>query len=189
MSLSLQRDDTLDILNLEIVAGALVFWSELLNYRALSKSNVIFVSRENLVLVLLRSLLNHSEERTLHLLTVDDESTTENLMTAVLRVNLCETENLRVSQRTTILLLQSMQIFNLLRAQSQTFLLVIFLQIIHILDGLWLDINREDFLIQSFIHALQHLIVLSILAGSGEILFYTQNAAESHVLSYLNGIC
>ena len=81
-----------------------------------------------------------------------------------------------------------MQILNLLRTQGQTLLLVIFLQVVHILDGLWLDVDGEDVLVQSVVHALQHLVVLGILGSDGVVLFNTQNAAESHVLSNLNGI-
>ena len=75
-------------------------------------------------------------------------------MAAVLRVDLCETKDLRVGQWATVLLLQSMQVLDFLWAQSQTFLLVIFLQIVHILDGLRLDVDCKDILIQAVIHAL-----------------------------------
>ena len=189
MCFGLQGDNTLDILHLEIIACTLILWSKLLNHRALCKSNIIFVCRENFVRILLRGFLNHGKEWTLHFLTIDNECATENLVTAMLRVDLCKAENLWVSQRTTILLLQTVQILYLLWAQGKAFLLVIFLQIIHILNGLRLDVDSKDVLIQSIIHALQHLVVLGILVCNGEILFYTQNAAESHVLSNLNGIC
>ncbi len=109
-------------------------------------------------------------------------------MTAVLRVNLGKTKDFRVGQRTTVLLLQSVQIFNLLGTEGQTFLLVIFLQIVHILDGLGFDINCKDVLIQASVHALQHLVVFSILAVNGEVLLNTTDALEAHVLCYLNSI-
>ena len=67
---------------------------ELLHNRTLRESHIVFVCRENLVRVLLCCLLDHSEQRRLHLLAVDDERTAEDLVAAVLRVDLCETENL-----------------------------------------------------------------------------------------------
>ena len=81
----------------------------------------------------------------------------------MLRVNLCKTEYLRVCQRTTVLLFYLMEICYFFRTQRQTFLLVVFLKIINILDWLWLQVDCENLLVQSVIHALQHWIVVSIL--------------------------
>ena len=84
MSLSLQRDDTLDILHLEEIAGSLIGWSKLLDDRTLRESHVVLVGRENLVRVLVGGLLDHAEERRLHLLAVDDKLAAEDLVAAVL---------------------------------------------------------------------------------------------------------
>ena len=75
-------------------------------------------------------------------------------MTAVLGINLGETEDFRVGQRATVLLLQSVQVFNLFRTQSQALLLVVFLQVLHVLDGLRLDVDSKDGLINAVVHAL-----------------------------------
>ena len=84
MGLSLQRDNTLDILHLEEITGSLIGWSKLLDNRTLRESHVVLVSRENLVRILVGGLLDHVEERRLHLLTVDDKLTAEDLVAAVL---------------------------------------------------------------------------------------------------------
>ena len=84
-------------------------------------------------------------------------------MTAVLGVDLGKTENLGVCQRTTVLFLNLMEVLNLLRREGESFLLVILFQIVHILDGLRLDIDGENLLIQPVVHTLQHGVVLSIL--------------------------
>ena len=84
MGLSLQRDDTLDILHLEEIAGSLIGWSKLLDNRTLRESHVVLVSREDLVRILVGGLLDHAEERRLHLLTVDDKLAAEDLVAAVL---------------------------------------------------------------------------------------------------------
>ncbi len=81
----------------------------------------------------------------------------------MLRVNLGKTENLGICQRTTVLLFNLMQVFNLLRAKSKTFLLVVFFQIVYVLDRLWLDVHREDVLVQTVVHTLQHGVVVGIL--------------------------
>ena len=82
-----------------------------------------------------------------------------------------------------------MQILDLLGRESQSFLLVVFLQILHMLDGFRLDVDGEDVLVEPFVHALQHGVVLGLLVVDGKILFYTRNAAKIHVLRNLNGIC
>ena len=188
MRLSLQRDDALDVLYAEPVARALVLRRKLLNDRSLSESHIILIGREDLVGILLRGLLDHREEGTFHLLAVDDKGSAENLMTAVLRVDLCEAEDLRVRQRAPVLLLQSMQVFYFLRAQGQSFLLVVFLQIFHMLDGLRLDVDRKDALVEAAVHTLQHRVVVGILAGYGEIFLDAADALEAHILGNLYGI-
>ena len=55
-----------------------------------------------------------------------------------------------------------MQIVHFLGRQSQTFLLVVFLKIVDILDGFRLVVDGKDFLVQTFIHTLQHGVVLRI---------------------------
>ena len=84
MGLSLQRDNTLDILHLEEIAGRLIGWSKLLDNRTLRESHIILIGRENLVRVLLSGLLDHAEKRRLHLLAVDDKLAAEDLVAAVL---------------------------------------------------------------------------------------------------------
>ena len=84
MGLSLQRDNTLYILHLEEIAGSLIGWSKLLDNRTLRESHIILIGRENLVRILVGGLLDHVEERRLHLLTVDDKLAAEDLVAAVL---------------------------------------------------------------------------------------------------------
>ena len=103
-------------------------------------------------------------------------------MAAVLGVNLGKTENLRISQWATVLFLNLVQIFNLLGRQCQTLLLVVFLQVINEFDRLWLNVNRENVLIQTIVHTLQHGVVLGILRVNGEIFLNALNALQSHVL-------
>ena len=50
------------------------------------------------------------------------------------------------------------------------------------------NIDGEDVLVQSVVHALQHLVVLSILAANREILLDALNAFQSHVLGDLHGV-
>ena len=188
MGLSLQRDDALNVLHAEPVGSRLVGRSKLLHHGTLCKGHVVLVGRQDLVGVLLCGFLNHGKEARFHLLAVDDERAAEDLVAAVLRVNLGEAEDLRVSQRATVLLLQSVQVLYLLGREGQTFLFVIFLQVFHVLDGLGLDVDGEDALVKPVVHALQHLVVFGLLAAHGEILLNTRNAIEIHVLRNLNGI-
>ena len=58
--------------------------------------------------ILCRGLLDHGEKTRFLLFSVDDEGTTEDLMATVLRVDLCETEDLAVGKRALQLLLDLM---------------------------------------------------------------------------------
>ena len=185
---SLQGDNTLDVGHAEPVAGTLVCGCKLLDNRSLGKSHIIFIGRQYFPWMFCRSFLNHGKERRLHLLAIDDERTTENLMTAMFRINLCKTENLGVGQRPTVLLLYLMQVSHLFWRQRKSFLLVKLFQVVNTSYRSRFYVHFEDVLIQSFVHALQHRIVLSILRRHGKILFNTRNTFDVHVLRNLNSI-
>ena len=138
--------------------------------------------------ILCRGLLDHGEETRFLLFSVDDEGAAEDLMATVLRVDLCETEDLTVGKRALQLLLDLMQVFNLLRTKCQTFLFVVFLQVLHVFDRLWLDVHGEDALVQTLIHALQHRIMVGILALHREIFLNARDALQVHVLCNLHSI-
>ena len=188
MRFGLQRDDTFDVFHPEIVARTLIGGRELLHNRSFGEGHVVLVSRDNLVPILLRRLLDEAEERRLHHLSVDDKLSSEDLVAAVFRVDLRETEDFRVGQRPSVLLFQLVQIGHFVLAEGQSFLLVVLLQVVHILDGLRLVVYGEDVLAQTVVHALQHGVVFGLLRLHGEVLFYTRNAVKTHVLSNLNGI-
>ena len=187
MSFSLQRDDRLDVFRLEIVAGAMVLWCKLLYNRTLSKCHIILISRDNLIRILLRCLLNHLEQTALFLLAIDDESATEYLVAAMLGVNLCKAEHLRVSKLTSQLAFHLVQVFNLLWTQCQTLLLIVFLQIVDMLDGSRLYVDSKNLLVQFLIPALQHRVDVGILVD-GEELLDTLNTRQAHVLCNLHSI-
>ena len=188
MCLSLDADDTLNILNDKVIAGSMVSWSELLHYRTFSESHIILIGRDNLVRILLRSTLDHRKEATGHLLAIDDKGSAENLMTTMLAVDLCETEDLAVCQLAAQLPLNLVKVFYLFGGQSQAFLLIIFFQILNLLNGCRFDIDREDFLIKTFIKALEHWVIISIFILNSPIFLNTFDAGERHVLRDLNGI-
>ena len=138
--------------------------------------------------VFLRRFLDHGEEARLFFLAVDDEGAAENLVPAVLGVDLCEAENLAVGERTVQFFLHFVQIFNLFGRQGETLALVVFLQVFHVLDGLRLDVHGENVLVQTVVHALQHGVVVGILALGREIFLDAGDAFQAHVLRYLHGI-
>ena len=166
----------------------MVFRCKLFHHRSLCKSHIVLVSRNDFMRILLCRFLNHLKQRRLHFLPVDDERAAKNLMTAMLGVDLRKTEHLRICQLTPQLAFHLMQVFDFLGRECQPFLFVIFFQILYIHNGCRLDINRKNILVQTFVHTLQHRVVLGMFVFHGEILFYTRNTAEAHVLSNLNGI-
>ena len=62
MCFRFQGDDTLDVLYLEIVGLGVVCRSKLFDNRTFGKGYIVFVGRDNLVGILLCSLLYHLEE-------------------------------------------------------------------------------------------------------------------------------
>ena len=84
--------------------------------------------------------------------------------------------------------LHSVQVFYLGRREGQSFLLVISLEVFYVEDGGRLDVDGEDALVQSVIHALEHRVMFRVGRSYGKILLYTRNAVEIHVLRNLYGI-
>ena len=188
MGLGLQRDDALDGLHLEEVGRGLVLGGELLHHRTLGKGHIILVGGEYLARMVLGRFLDEREEARRTLLTVDDKRTAEDLVAAVLGVDLRKTEDLTVGERSSVLLLNLVEVGYLLRTQREALFLVVLLDIVHVFDGLRLVIDGEDRLVEAVVHTLEHAVVLGVLVGDGEELLYTRNAAETHVLRDLNGI-
>ena len=106
----------------------------------------------------------------------------------MLGVNLGEAENLGVREPPPVLSLQTMQIVYLLRRECQSLLLIIGLQILHILDRLRLYVDCEDILMESFIHTLQHGIVVGILTVRRKKFLDTTDALQPHILGDFHGI-
>ena len=188
VGLGFQRDYTLNGLHAEPVACALILGCKLLHNRALRKGNVVLVSRKYLAGILFCGLLNQCKETRLALLAVDNERSAEDFVAAMLGVDLGKAENFRVGKRAAVCFLDLVQVFYFFRTQGQTLLLVELLQVVHVPDGLRFMVHREDVLVQTAVHALEHRVVVGRLTLHRKELFYTQNAIETHVLGYLNGI-
>ena len=188
VGLGLERDDALHLFHSEIVGGGLVFRGELLHDGALCERHIVFIGGENLVGILLGGFLDEGEERRLHLLAVDDEGAAENLVAAVLGVDLGEAEHLGVGEGTAQLGGHVVQIYYLFGRERQTLLLVESLQVVDLLDGLGLVVDGEDVLVEPFVHALQHGVIGGVFVGHGEVLLNACDAVHVHVLGYLYGV-
>ena len=55
-------------------------------------------------------------------------------------------------------------------------------------EGSGLNVDGEDFLVETIVHALQHGVVFRLFALYGEVLLNTRNAVEIHILGNLYGI-
>ena len=106
----------------------------------------------------------------------------------MLGVNLCESENLGVGERTAQLLLHIVKILDFLGRESQTFFLVVFLKVVNALDWLRLVVDGEDGLVETVVHTLEHRVVVGILGFNGEIFLDALNAIKTHVLCYFHGV-
>ena len=188
MGLGLQGDDRFYIFHLEIVARGMVLRSKLLHHRALRERHIVLISRQNLVWILLSGLLNHLEERRFFLLSVDDEGATENLVTAMLRVDLGETEHFRVSQLTPQLTFHIVEVCDFLRTQRQSFLLIVFFQVLNVKNWGRSDFDGEYILVQTAVHTLKHGVVVGIFIRNREIFLDSLHPIDGHVLRDFHGV-
>ena len=106
----------------------------------------------------------------------------------MLRVDLCEAEHLRVGKATAQVLLHLFEIGHLLGREGKTLLLVILGQIVDVYNRSRLNVDEEELLVESLVHALQHGVILGFLACHGIVLLDTCDALDTHVLGNLHGI-
>ena len=71
--------------------------SKLFHNRTFSEGYIIFISGDDFVRIFLCGLFDHLEQGRFLFYTVDDERSAENFVAAVFGVDLCKTENFRVS--------------------------------------------------------------------------------------------
>ena len=100
----------------------------------------------------------------------------------MLRVDLRKTKHLRVSQLSAQLTLHLVQVLDFLRRKSKTLLLVILLQVLDMENRSRFYVHREDVLIQTLVHTLQHGVVLSILTIDREVFLDALHTLDGHVL-------
>ena len=137
--------------------------------------------------MLCRCLLDHLEQAGFFFLTVDDELSAEDLVAAVLGVDLCKTKYLRVGQPTAHVLLHLFQVGDFLRAECQSLLLVVGFQVVDMLDGLRLNVHAEHLLRQAVVESLEHRVGLIAVFHRDESLD-AGNTREPHVLRDFHGI-
>jgi len=159
------------------------------NFWTLQECAVVFVCANYKIRVLLAGLLYHLEQRTLLLLAVYDEYAVEDLVAAVLAVNLGESEHLTVCKAAAKLLAKALKVLNLLRIKGKALLFVVLLKILYINYRIRLFVNCKDLLVEPVVQALQHLVILRLLLLCAEELLYALYAANVHILGNLHCSC
>ena len=109
-------------------------------------------------------------------------------MTAVLGIDLRETEHLGVGQRTSQVFLYFLKVVHLLFGERQTFFFVVCFQVIDMDYRLRLAVGGKYVLVQTFIHTLQHRVTLCVFVFYGEIFFDTGDTVQTHVLGDFHSI-
>ena len=166
----------------------MVGWGKLLDGRAVGKRHIVLVSREDMMGILLRGLLDHRKEAALHLLAVDDERASENLVPAMFAIDLRKAKHLAVCQLASELLLHALQVVDFLGREGEALLLVVGCEVVDRADGLGRDVHLEDVLIQRGVETLQHGVVLGVRAADGEVFLDTADARDAHVLGDFHGV-
>ena len=187
MGLGLDRDNALEILNRKVIRHIVTLGSKLLNNGTLQECAVILVCRGYAIGVGFGRMLDQVEQRRRLLLTIDHERTAEDLMAAVLRVHLRETEYLAIGQRATHLLAHLFEVCDLLLAQCQTLSAVVALDVVDIYDFFGLFVDDVNRLIQRIIATIQHRIERCRVAVCEELLD-TADTLQTHILSDFHGI-
>ena len=113
--LGLERDHRLGLVHHELRRARTVFRMEHLQRRALDKCAIVFVCRYHPVGVGLGRLLDQLEQRRGLLLAVNYKRTVENLVAAVLAVDLAEAEHLAVGKAAAQLCREVLQVLDLFR--------------------------------------------------------------------------
>ena len=188
MGLGFQGDDALHVFDAEEIGTGVVFGRKLLDDGAFGEGYVVLIGRDNFSRMLAGRLFNHLEEAARLLFSVDDEGASENLVAAMLGVNLREAEDLAVCELAAHVFLDGLEVFYFFLGEGEAFLLVVFLQVLDFPDGLCLESGSEDGLRESVVHALEHLVVLGRPGGYGKIFFDAADAGKSHVLGDFHGI-
>ena len=187
VGLCLERDHGVEILHLEVVGSVGVDGVELVYRGTLEEGHIIFVSAHKAVGALLRGAFDQFEERQRFLLAVDDECAVEDLVAAVLRVDLREAEYLRVGEGAPQLLGEAAQIGFLLGAEGQTFLCVVGVDVADFHYRLGLAVEGEDAAVEPVVVAHEHLVEAGLLAvGQAGELLDAGDPFEAHVLGYFH---
>ncbi len=187
VGLGLDGDDALEILHLEVVGAVVRGRRELLGHGALQKGAVVLVGRSHPIGVALGGPFDELEKSVGHRLAVDDELAVENLVAAVLRIDLREAEHLAVGERTPHLLAHALQVGDFIGAQGQTLLAVVLLHVLDVDNRVGLLVDGEDALVESVITAVEHGVEGGVLPV-GRILLDAAYSLQAHVLGNLHGI-
>ena len=127
---------------------------ELLYGRPGVKGHVVLVGRDKTVRVDGRRALDHCKEAMGLLNAVDDELASENLVAAVLRVDLRESEHFAVGQLAPQSVAQVVQVTHLVVAEGKTFATVVVRDVVDIDDGFGLPSGGEEALVEPVVEAL-----------------------------------
>ncbi|CDA83447.1 unknown [Bacteroides sp. CAG:754] len=128
--------------------------SELLYNRPFCEGYIIFISRDDFIRIFLCRLFNHLEQGRFLFYTIDDKRSAEDFVAAVFGVNLCETENFRVSQFTAEVVFHFLQIVHFFFRKRQAFFFIVHFEVFDIDDRFRLTVGREYILVESLVHAL-----------------------------------
>lgn len=175
---------------LEVVGAVGVDGGELAHAGPLYEGHVVLIGGDEAVGVLLRGALDELEEGEVFFLAVDDEAAVENLVAAVLGVDLGETEYFGVGEGSSEPRGESAEVFFFLGAQGQTLLAVVVGNVVDVDNVLGSGSDVENRGREAVgVEALEHGVESGVGAlGDERELLDTRNAGETHVLSDLYGI-
>lgn len=162
---------------------------KLLDDRSFGKGYVVFVGGNNLIGIFLRGLFNHLEERRLLFHTVDDERSAEDFVAAVFRVDLREAEYFGIGQPAAEVFFHFLKVVHFFFGEGQAFFFVVCFQVFDVYDGFRPAVCGKYVLVETFVHALQHRVVVCVLVFHGKVFLNAGYAVQAHVLSDFYGIC
>lgn len=143
----LDFDQWHDSLLAKLVAAGRVVRRPVIAFQASHHSSIVAVGRDGVLGVLLVGVLDHAKQALSLLRTIDVPGRVENVVTAMLTVDLCEHEELHVTRGTSKLLVLGDEVFQVGLIETESILLVVVLE-----DGqrlLALSENIDDYELSS----------------------------------------
>ena len=144
------------------------------------KGHIVFVSRGNPVWMTLGGFLDQLEKCQRLFFSIDDEGAVEDLVSAMLGVDLRKAKYFRVGKGASKLRGHLVEVIHFFLAERKAFTFIISRNVCNCFDRLWLELNVKNRLIQAIVGFLEHGVNLLTCLQWNEF-FDSLNSKDTHI--------